>query len=65
LRRELFSYFAGLLSQKPRNALNLERMLGFYFSLPINVKQFAGRWLHLQLNAPSLGGAMPSSATAP
>lgn len=47
MRRELFSYFAGLLSQKPRNALNLERMLGFYFSLPIHVKQFAGRWLHL------------------
>lgn len=22
-------------------------MLGFYFSLPIHVKQFAGRWLHL------------------
>lgn len=48
LRRELFSYFAGLLSQKPRNALNLERMLGFYFGLPIQVRQFAGRWLNLQ-----------------
>lgn len=48
MRRELFSYFAGLLSQKPRNALNLERMLGFYFSLPIKVQPFAGRWLHLQ-----------------
>ncbi|WP_312817288.1 type VI secretion system baseplate subunit TssG [Pseudomonas sp.] len=48
LRRELFSYFAGLLSQKPRNALNLEVMLGFYFSLPIKVRQFAGRWLNLE-----------------
>jgi len=47
LRRELFSYFAGLFSQKPRNALNLEVMLGFYFSLPVKVKPFAGRWLKL------------------
>ncbi|MNN04793.1 hypothetical protein D3C81_1175280 [compost metagenome] len=47
LRRELFSYFSGLFSQKPRNALNLEVMLGFYFSLPVKVKPFAGRWLKL------------------
>lgn len=47
LRRELFSYFSGLFSQKPRNALNLEVMLGFYFSLPFKVCQFAGRWLKL------------------
>ncbi len=48
LRRDLFSYFAGLFSQKPRNALNLEVMLGFQFGLPIQVRQFAGRWLRLQ-----------------
>ena len=47
LRRELFSYFSGLFSQKPRNALNLEVMLSFYFSLPFKVKPFAGRWLKL------------------
>ncbi|MDZ3991649.1 type VI secretion system baseplate subunit TssG [Pseudomonas sp. Teo4] len=48
LRQDLFSYFSGLLSQKPRNALNLEVMLGFYFSLPFKVRQFAGRWLNLE-----------------
>lgn len=48
LRRELFSYFSGLFSQKPRNALNLEVMLGFHFSLPIRVRPFTGRWLNLE-----------------
>jgi len=47
LRRELFSYFSGLFAQKPRNAMNLEAMLSFYFSLPFKVKPFAGRWLKL------------------
>ncbi len=47
LQRELFSYFSGLFTQKPRNALNLQAMLSFYFSLPFNVKPFAGRWLKL------------------
>ncbi len=47
LRRELFSYFSGMFAQKPRNALNLEVMLSFYFSLPFKIQQFAGRWLKL------------------
>jgi type VI secretion protein, VC_A0111 family len=64
LRRELFSYFAGLLSQKPRNALNLEVMLGFYFSLPIKVKQFAGRWLNLEPGTMHPAGAQ-ERATGP
>lgn len=48
LRPELFSYFSGLFTQRPRNALNLEVMLAFQFSLPIRVRQFAGRWLQLE-----------------
>jgi len=48
LRPELLSYFSGLLTQKPHNALNLEAMLGFQYSLPIRVRQFAGRWLQLE-----------------
>ena len=47
LRRELFSYFSGMFAQKPRNSLNLEVMLSFYFSLPFKVKPLAGRWLKL------------------
>jgi type VI secretion system protein ImpH len=50
LRRELFSYFSGMFAQKPRNALNLQVMLGFYFSLPFKVCQFAGGWLKLDVS---------------
>lgn len=50
LRPSLFTYFSGLFAQKPRNALNLERMLSFYFSLPFKVKPFAGRWLKLDVS---------------
>lgn len=47
LRTEMFSYFSGLFAQKPRNAINLQSMLCFTFSLPFVVKPFAGRWLKL------------------
>lgn len=50
LRRELFSYFSGMFAQKPRNSLNLEVMLSFYFSLPFKVRPFAGRWLKLDVS---------------
>ncbi|WP_263264705.1 type VI secretion system baseplate subunit TssG [Pseudomonas sp. RIT-PI-S] len=48
LRGELFSYFSGMFTQKPRNALNLQAILCFWFSLPFKVKPFAGRWLKLE-----------------
>lgn len=47
LRPELLSYFAGLFIQKPRNAVNLQSLLGFTFDLPFCVRPFAGRWLQL------------------
>jgi type VI secretion system protein ImpH len=47
VRSELFSYFAGMFAQKPRNASNLHSMLNFTFGLPFRVKPFAGRWLKL------------------
>ena len=43
----LFSYFAGLLTQRPRNGANLEAMLAFTFGVSCRVKPFAGRWLTL------------------
>lgn len=49
LREDFFAYFSGLLSHRPRNALNLEQMLTFYFHLPVKVQGFAGRWLRLDL----------------
>jgi len=48
LRHELFSYFAGLFSQRPRNPQNLQAMLSFYFALPFTLRPFAGRWLKLE-----------------
>jgi len=48
LRHELFSHFAGLFTQRPRNAQNLQAMLCFYFGLNFTLRQFAGRWLKLE-----------------
>jgi type VI secretion system protein ImpH len=39
--------YAGLLAQRPRTAANLEALLVDYFSLPVEVEQFAGQWLAL------------------
>lgn len=47
LPREAFSYFAGLLAQRPRNKLNLEALLGFTFGVDCRVKPFSGRWLEI------------------
>lgn len=47
VRREMYTYFSGLLCQRPRGPVNLETMLDFYFSLPFKVKPFAGQWLKL------------------
>lgn len=38
---------AGLLAQRPRNALNLGRILVHYFRFPVQVIQFHGQWLYL------------------
>ncbi len=40
--------YAGLLSQRPRNALNLEAILTDYFHVPVTIEQFQGQWLHLE-----------------
>jgi type VI secretion system protein ImpH len=42
----LFRY-AGFLSHRPRNAMNLEAMLADYFQVPVEVRQFHGAWLQL------------------
>jgi type VI secretion system protein ImpH len=34
--------------QRPRNATNLERLLGDYFQLPVRIEQFCGQWLYLE-----------------
>jgi len=48
LREDFFAYFSGVFSHRPRNAVNLQAMLAFYFQVPVEVQLFAGRWLRLE-----------------
>ncbi|SPJ33585.1 type VI secretion system baseplate subunit TssG [Kushneria phyllosphaerae] len=47
LRRELFDWFSGLWTQRPRNAGNLQAMLEYTFRQPCRVDSFSGRWITL------------------
>ena len=40
--------YAGILSQQPRSAANLEALLADYFHVPVIVQQFQGQWLQLE-----------------
>ena len=40
-------HYAGLLSQQPRCAANLESLLADYFDVPVEVEQFVGTWYKL------------------
>jgi type VI secretion system protein ImpH len=44
---EALLYFSGHFSHCPRSAIALERMLGEYFGLPLQVQQLQGQWLYL------------------
>lgn len=41
--------YAGLLTQRPRCVANLQRLISDFFHLPVEVKQFQGQWLDLNL----------------
>lgn len=43
----LFSHFAGILSQKPISAANLASLLRGYFHVDVSIKQFCGQWIVL------------------
>lgn len=40
-------FYGGILSQRPRNAINLQNLLSDYFELPFAVQQFRGQWLQI------------------
>lgn len=40
-------YYGGILTQRPRNAINLRSLLSDYFELPLEVEQFRGQWLEI------------------
>lgn len=44
---ESLKYYTGLLSQLPRSAASLQRMLEDYFEVPVDVVQFVGQWRKL------------------
>jgi type VI secretion system protein ImpH len=55
---EAFLYYAGFFSHYPRCAVSLEGLLGDYYELPIQVKQFQGQWLYLSVDDQS---SLPSA----
>jgi type VI secretion system protein ImpH len=50
-------YYGGLLAQRPRSAVGLRALLIDYFGLPIEVRQFHGRWLQLEADGLARLGA--------
>lgn len=48
LRRDLFSWFSGLWTQRPRNAGNLQAILEYTFRQSCRVSSFSGRWIRLE-----------------
>jgi type VI secretion system protein ImpH len=43
--------YAGLLAQQPHSAVALEGMLRDYFGVPVNIRQFVGKWFALDNDA--------------
>jgi predicted component of type VI protein secretion system len=55
-------YYGGLLAQRPRCALNLQALLHDYFQLPVEVLQFQGQWLQLDVASQTrIGGNLTVS----
>lgn len=44
---ETLLYYGGLFSQQVRSASGLQRMLSSYFSVPVRIEEFLGRWQEL------------------
>jgi type VI secretion system protein ImpH len=42
-----FAFYAGQFSRRVRPAVELERMLGEHFDVPVAIEQFHGQWLRL------------------
>ena len=45
---EVLLYYSGLIAQQPRSASALAAMVGDYFRVPVDVRQFTGAWLWLE-----------------
>jgi type VI secretion system protein ImpH len=40
-------FYSGILAQRPRSAVGLQRILADYFGVPVKIRQFIGRWRKL------------------
>lgn len=47
VRDESLAHFAGALRHRPASAFYMQRVLADYFSVPLEVLQFAGDWYHV------------------
>ncbi|MBM4076918.1 MAG: type VI secretion system baseplate subunit TssG, partial [Planctomycetes bacterium] len=45
---QTWRYYAGLVSNRHRPAVNLESILSDHFQLPVRIRSLCGRWLHLE-----------------
>ncbi len=51
-------HYAGLLARRPRTAAGLQNLLQDFFEMPVEVRQFHGKWLWLQQSDQSQLGAL-------
>lgn len=55
--------YAGLLTQRPRCVANLQRLISDFFRLPVEVHQFQGQWLSLNVRNQTRLGVVGGSAS--
>lgn len=46
---EALLFYGGHFAHQPRNAFGLEAVIDDHFGLPAEIRQFQGRWLHLEV----------------
>jgi type VI secretion system protein ImpH len=49
-------YYTGLLWQRPRSCVGLERLLTSFFKVPVWIKQFEGKWVHIPVEEQTIIG---------
>jgi type VI secretion system protein ImpH len=57
------AYFAGLLALQTRHPDGLRAILGMYFGLSIDVREFIGEWIEIPLEARCRLGESPKTGT--
>lgn len=58
---ESLGHFAGALRQRPASAFYMQRVLGDYFSVPLQIEQFVGSWYDVPREHQTVLGATNSA----